>query len=49
VYNFTPTVSQAFAGNAISQVGGSQPHDNMQPYLAINFCISLFGIYPSRN
>jgi microcystin-dependent protein len=49
VYNYTPTVSQAFAGNAISQVGGSQPHDNMQPYLAINFCISLFGIYPSRN
>jgi microcystin-dependent protein len=49
VYNFTPTVNTAFAGNAISQVGGSQPHDNMQPYLAINFCISLFGIYPSRN
>jgi microcystin-dependent protein len=45
----TPTVNSAFAGNAISPVGGSQPHDNMQPYLAINFCISLFGIYPSRN
>ncbi len=27
--------------------GGSQPHDNMQPYLAITFIISLFGIYPS--
>jgi microcystin-dependent protein len=49
VYNFTPTVNTAFAGNAISPVGGSQPHDNMQPYLAINFCISLYGIYPSRN
>jgi microcystin-dependent protein len=49
LYNFTPTVNAAFAGNAISPVGGSQPHDNMQPYLAINFCISLFGIYPSRN
>jgi microcystin-dependent protein len=45
----TPTVNAAFAGNAISPVGGSQPHDNMQPYLAINFCISLFGIYPSQN
>jgi microcystin-dependent protein len=49
LYNYTPTVDTAFAGNAISPVGGSQPHDNMQPYLAINFCISLFGIYPSRN
>jgi microcystin-dependent protein len=27
--------------------GGSQPHDNMQPYLAITFIISMFGIYPS--
>jgi microcystin-dependent protein len=27
--------------------GGSQPHDNMQPYLCINFIISLYGIYPS--
>ncbi|RSK48136.1 phage tail protein [Hymenobacter rigui] len=29
--------------------GGSQPHNNMQPYLALNFCIALEGIYPSRN
>jgi len=49
LYNYTPTVNTAFAGNAISPVGGSQPHDNMQPYLAINFCMSLFGIFPSRN
>ena len=27
--------------------GGSQPHDNMQPYLAVTFIISLFGIFPS--
>jgi microcystin-dependent protein len=27
--------------------GGSQPHENMQPFLAITFCISLYGIYPS--
>jgi microcystin-dependent protein len=49
LYNDTPTVNTAFAGNAITPVGGSQPHDNMQPYLAINFCMSLFGIFPSRN
>ncbi len=32
---------------AISQVGGSQPHTNFQPYLCVNFIISLFGIFPS--
>jgi microcystin-dependent protein len=33
---------------AISQVGGSQPHDNMQPFLCISFIISLFGVFPSQ-
>lgn len=33
----------------LSQQGGTQPHPNLQPYLAINFCIALVGIYPSRN
>jgi microcystin-dependent protein len=28
--------------------GGSQPHENMPPYLALNFIISLYGIYPSQ-
>lgn len=32
---------------AVSSVGGSQPHTNFQPYLCINFIISLFGIFPS--
>ena len=32
---------------SIAPVGGSQPHTNMQPYLCINFIISLFGIFPS--
>lgn len=32
---------------AVSPVGGSQPHTNFQPYLCINFIISLFGIFPS--
>ena len=31
----------------MTSVGGSQPHDNMLPYQAINFVISLFGIYPT--
>jgi microcystin-dependent protein len=34
------------SGNSLAQTGGNQPHDNMQPYLAVNFIISLFGIYP---
>ncbi|MBZ9922440.1 tail fiber protein [Mesorhizobium sp. BR1-1-7] len=33
--------------SAISSVGGSQPHTNFQPYLCVNFIISLFGIFPS--
>jgi microcystin-dependent protein len=35
--------------NAVTSVGGSQPHLNMQPYLTLNFCIALLGIFPSRN
>ena len=34
---------------AIGSAGGSQPHDNMIPFLAINFIISLFGIFPTQN
>jgi microcystin-dependent protein len=30
-------------------VGGSQPHNNMQPYGVVNFCIALEGVYPSRS
>src|SRR5260370_21657848 len=36
------------ASISIRATGGSQPHDNMQPFLAINFIISLFGIFPSQ-
>lgn len=32
---------------AVGPAGGNQPHENLQPYLCINFIISLFGIYPS--
>jgi microcystin-dependent protein len=33
----------------VPPVGGSQPHNNMMPYLVINFCIALQGIFPSQN
>ena len=44
--NAPPTV--AMAASSISNTGGSQPHDNFQPYLCIEFIISLFGIFPSQ-
>jgi microcystin-dependent protein len=33
---------------AFTPAGGSQPHDNMSPFLVINFIISLFGVFPSQ-
>jgi len=41
------TPATAMAGNAIGPAGGSQPHDNMVPFLVVNFIISLFGVFPS--
>lgn len=35
--------------NAIGNTGGGQPANNMQPYLVVNYCIALQGIYPSRD
>jgi microcystin-dependent protein len=47
-FNFLEdTTNQNMAPAAISVVGGSQPHENRQPYLALSFIISLFGIFPS--
>lgn len=42
------TPALPMAASAVSTVGGSQPHSNLQPYLCINFIISLFGIFPSQ-
>lgn len=39
----------AMNAGMLSSAGGSLPHANLQPYLALNFCIALQGIYPSRN
>jgi microcystin-dependent protein len=33
---------------ALTPIGGNQPHENLQPYLGINFIISLFGVFPSQ-
>jgi microcystin-dependent protein len=47
VYSATQP-STVMAPQAIGPTGGTQPHTNMQPYLALNFCIAMVGIYPSR-
>lgn len=39
----------AMAASAIGSAGSGLPHDNRQPYLAVSFIISLFGIFPSQN
>jgi microcystin-dependent protein len=44
--NAAPTTPMA--PTAIASTGGSQPHTNFQPYLCVNFIISLFGIFPSQ-
>ena len=36
------------AATAVTPAGGSQPHENTQPFLCINFIISLFGVFPSQ-
>ena len=44
----TPT-APLNAASIGSSGGGSQPHENMQPYICVNFCIAVEGIFPSRN
>ena len=44
-----PSNLVAMEAGIIGSVGGSQPHDNMHPYLVLNFIIALQGIFPSRN
>ncbi|MEA2840970.1 MAG: hypothetical protein QOF41_2300 [Methylobacteriaceae bacterium] len=44
-----PTNLGALAGGTLGNVGGSQAHLNMQPFLTLSFCIALQGIFPSQN
>ena len=50
-FNVTPYINDAPSASlnsgAITGIGGSQPHANFQPYLCVDFIISLFGIFPS--
>ena len=44
-----PTNLGAMAPTAVTNTGGSQPHNNMMPYLTLSFIIALIGIFPSQN
>jgi len=48
LYTNAATTFQAISPGTIGNTGGSQPHDNMAPFLVINFILSLFGIFPSQ-
>jgi microcystin-dependent protein len=43
-----PTALTPLSFSALSPAGGSLPHNNMQPYLTLNFCIALQGVFPPR-
>jgi microcystin-dependent protein len=43
---FNNPPATALAAAAVSAVGGSQPHENLQPFLCVNFIIALFGLFP---
>jgi microcystin-dependent protein len=47
---YTTDTSQMvqLASTAVQPAGGGQPHNNLQPYLTLNFCIALQGVYPPR-
>ncbi len=46
---FDPTPDAAMNPACVANSGGSQPHENMAPYLVLSFCIALQGIFPSQN
>lgn len=46
---YGPTSGAVMNAQAIGMAGNSAPHPNMQPYLALTYCICVYGIYPSRN
>ena len=45
---FAAPPSSPLAAQSVGATGGSQPHNNFQPYLCVDFIISLFGIFPSQ-
>lgn len=48
INDFAPTADGAMNSAALGSTGGSQGHANMQPFLVINYCIAMVGIYPPK-
>ena len=48
IYSPNPNPAQTMSPQAFGATGGSLPHNNMQPYLTLNFCIALQGVFPPR-
>lgn len=46
---YATTANTTLHPSTITNVGGSQPHENRQPYLVLNFIVALIGVFPSRN
>jgi microcystin-dependent protein len=49
LYSTTRSTLTALVSTTIENNPGGQPHPNLQPYLVLNFCVALSGIFPSRN
>jgi microcystin-dependent protein len=49
IYSNAVSNLATFDPSSVTSVGGSQAHTNLQPYLVLNFCIALQGIFPSQN
>ena len=49
IYTAGAAANTAMSATSISVSGGSQPHDNMLPFVTLNFCIAFEGIYPSQS
>jgi microcystin-dependent protein len=49
LYNVANPAPTAMSPEGLAPAGGDQPHNNMQPYLTVNFCIALQGVFPPRS
>ena len=47
INRYAPTADVSLAAGSLALAGGNQPHNNMQPFLTMNYVISLVGIFPS--
>jgi microcystin-dependent protein len=48
VWSSSTTALTSLSGQSLATAGGGQPHENMQPYLALTFCIAVRGVFPDR-